>query len=164
MYSDDETAKKGAAFLSDVDIIEDWGCGWGGFKTFLLPHQTYVGVDGSVTPAADKIVDLEEYSSEVEGIYLRHVLEHNQGWKNVLANAAKSFTKKLVIVLFTPLQEETQIIQEYKNWNGTGQTMVDIGFAIEDILQYLEGFEVTTETVETPTQYGMETVIYVKRM
>jgi len=166
MYSDDKTAERGAEYLDipSVKTIEDWGCGWGGFKNYIGSHQRYVGIDGSQTPAADKIVDLETYKSEVDAIYMRHVLEHNPGWKNILENAVQSFTKHLVIVIFTPFQEdETRIIQEYDNWNGTGQTMVDIGFKYEDITQCLGDLVFITENLKTPTQYGVETIFYISK-
>ena len=54
--------------------VEDWGCGYARFKEF---HKgPYKGVDGTAG-WADHIADLTTYRSDVEGILLRHVLDHN---------------------------------------------------------------------------------------
>jgi hypothetical protein len=98
------TYQMAAAFLADVDTVEDWGCGAGGFKRFCLA-PTYRGIDGSRTPHADEIVDLCAYRSTAEGILLRHVLEHNPRWLTMLDNALASFTRKLCLILFTPLSQ-----------------------------------------------------------
>lgn len=165
MYSDVETAERGAIYLNDEGIkqIEDWGCGWGAFKNFIAPHQQYIGIDGSKTPYADTIADLEKYISKVDGLYMRHVLEHNHGWRNILQNAIDSFDKKMVLVVFTPFQTETKTIKEYKNWNGTNQTMVDIGFRQEDIIEYFDGLAWSLESIKTPTQYDIEHVFYISK-
>jgi hypothetical protein len=56
-YADAVTYLMAAAFLADVDEVEDWGCGVGGFRKFCISPR-YVGLDGSKTPFADKIVDV----------------------------------------------------------------------------------------------------------
>lgn len=78
------TYRRAAAFLTDVTEVEDWGCGAGGFKRFCRPR--YVGVDGSKTPFADRVVDLCTYTSRVEGIMMRHVIEHSYLWRAILDN------------------------------------------------------------------------------
>jgi len=164
MYDGDQSSHIGANFLNDPDVntIEDWGCGWGGFQTLVAPHQEYIGVDGSHTPYAAKIVDLETYTSDSDGIFMRAVLEHNPGWENILKNAMRSFKKKMVLILFTPFQEQTQVIKEYDNWMGTGQTMVDIGFEKTDITKHFEGFKWTDKSMFTATQYGVEYIFLIE--
>ena len=80
--------------LKDCKIIEDWGCGMGWFKQFV--KSKYIGLDGSKTPHSDKKVDLTKYKSSVDGIFMRHILEHNFEWEKILRNACQSFTKKFV--------------------------------------------------------------------
>jgi hypothetical protein len=90
----------GAKFLEDCEIVEDWGTGNGEFKKC---RKNAIGVDGSNTPGADKkYVDLVTYISETDGIFLRHVLEHNYEWDKILHNALKSAKKKICIVMFIP--------------------------------------------------------------
>lgn len=86
------------AWLSGLSV-EDWGCGYARFKDF---HKGgYRGVDG--TPGwADHVADLTTYRSSTDGLLLRHVLEHNHDWRSILTNALASFTKRLVLVVFTP--------------------------------------------------------------
>ena len=83
--------------------IEDWGCGLGGFRAFV-PAGKYRGIDGSHSPFADEVVDLTTYTSEAEGVFIRHVLGHDHAWEAILRNAVASFRRKLVLVLFTPFR------------------------------------------------------------
>jgi hypothetical protein len=93
LYANAVTYLMAAAFLADVDEIEDWGCGGGGFRRFCLSRR-YVGLDGSKTPFADKIVDLCTYRSNAPDIMMRHVLEHNYDWEKILISAVRSFQQK----------------------------------------------------------------------
>ena len=104
MFGSSMTYEMAAEFLDDCDIVEDWGCGRGGFTLFR--KKPIIGVDGTSTPFVHKIADLREYTSNVDGILLRHVLEHNRNWDKVLVNAINSFRKKLCVVLFVPLSED----------------------------------------------------------
>ncbi len=97
-YGDTSTYEMGYNFLESCDKIEDWGCGAGGFKRFFKNLNKYVGVDGSKTPFADIKTDLLIYNSNVDGIFMRHVLEHNYEWKKILENALKSFTQRMCLV------------------------------------------------------------------
>lgn len=79
--------------------VEDWGCGYARFKDF---HKGgYVGVDGTAG-WADHVADLTTHRNPTEGLLLRHVLEHNHDWRAILRNAIASFTKRMVLVIFTP--------------------------------------------------------------
>ncbi len=79
-YGDEVTYLMAAAFLADIDTVEDWGCGRGGFRRFCV-SPNYIGIDSSETPFADKIVDLCTYRSTAPAILIRHVLEHNYNWE-----------------------------------------------------------------------------------
>lgn len=95
-YGPADTYRVAADFLSDVEYVEDWGCGKGYFKT--VSKVPVIGVDGSGQP--DIKVDLTNYRSAAPGILLRHVLDHNWDWDIILNNALESFTKKLVVILY----------------------------------------------------------------
>ena len=169
MYGDDYTAKLASEWLNQDSIttIEDWGCGYGGFKNFIAPHQTYIGVDGSNTPFADKIVDLSMYETQVDAIHLRHVIEHNQNWKIILENFLSGFTKKAVLTLFTPFMAETTTVAAYENWRGTGTTMVDISLSYDELMSIIskhQDIKVKTElNLNTHTQYKVEHVFYLEK-
>lgn len=102
-YGEQTSYKLGMVFLDGFGDIEDWGCGTAFAKTFVT-KSNYKGID--ITPSAfmDKIVDLETYKSSTDCIFMRHVLEHNHNWKNILQNALNSFQKRMVLILFTPLE------------------------------------------------------------
>jgi hypothetical protein len=102
-FGQDRSYRIAAAFLKDCDHVQDWGCGTGWLRQYV--QGEYFGIDGS-GPHADEWADLVEYKSEAEGICLRHVLEHNDDWRVILANALGSFRRRLVIVLSTGLADE----------------------------------------------------------
>ena len=169
LYGNDlTTAKMAAEYLAGGSVveIEDWGCGYGGFKKFVRDYQQYVGVDGSSTPFADVVADLTTYRSTPDGLLLRHVLEHNPKWLDILRNALASFRKRMVIVVFTPFMENTKIVGRYPSWHGSnsGIDMIDIGFKKYDLTNEF-GRDVvwTEETVETASQYSREHLFYFER-
>jgi hypothetical protein len=92
-FGDSESYVIGAKFLEDCEVVEDWGCGLGWFSKFR--PNGYFGVDGSDSPFASKIVDLEEYTSFVDGIFMRHVLEHNyRAMENYTCQCSQIFPQK----------------------------------------------------------------------
>jgi hypothetical protein len=153
-YGNTITYALAADFLKDCAVVEDWGCGKGWFRT-LRPHG-YIGIDGTISPFADKHVDFTRYISTADGVLLRHVLEHNYEWQSILDNAVETAQKKICVVLFTPLVEETKEIA-FNDDVG----VPDISFKLTDILDRLYGFlDVRIDELQTKTQYEVETVIY----
>ncbi len=158
-YGDTITYKLAADFLADTKEVEDWGCGTGGFKRFY--NGKYTGMDGSSNPFVDKVADLREYRSSVEGIVMRHVLEHNNDWKKVLENAIASFNKKLCIIIFTPFSEDiTKVIKDNHRY---GVDVPDISFAKYDIEDHFKGLKWRMETHKTRTGYGIEYIYYIEK-
>jgi hypothetical protein len=155
-YGDDTTYRKGMAFLDGHGTIEDWGCGKGHARHFVNKSQ-YVGIDGSWSPFSDKIVDLENYRSSPDCIFMRHVLEHNHNWRRVLENAVNSFMKRMTLIIFTPFEDETRQIST--NWSD----VPDIAFRKEDLLEYFRHLLYREETIHTDTQYGIEHIFYLKK-
>lgn len=159
-YGDTVTYKLGYEFLEDCEVIEDWGCGKGWFKQFCKPDQ-YWGIDGSHSVFADEIVDLTQpRTSKVEGIFMRHVIEHNYDWQCVLANALQCFTRKMALILFTPMSKETIEIN-YEPDPG----VPSLSFSLSDLDTVFNQFSVwnTHETLNTATQYGEETIFYIRK-
>lgn len=148
------TYEKAMPFLDDCETVEDWGCGLTYAKQFRHGKK-YIGIDGSWSKFADVIADLREYRSSVDGILIRHVLEHNFGWKNILENAIASFTKKLVIVTFTPFSDHTHQIAT--NFADTP----DISFKKDDITQHFSGLKFSEEACQTP--FLPEHLFYVEK-
>ena len=149
-YGNTKTYRMAEDFLQGLEV-EDWGCGLGGFK---LVHQgKYIGIDGSKSPCTDKVVDLQEYRSEVEGIMMRHVLEHNYGWEKVLENAVQSFSKRMCLVIFTPFAEETKVIAQNIQH---GVDVPDISFKRRDIEKHFTGLTWRMEEIKSRCHYGLE--------
>ena len=157
LYADATTYLMAAAFLSDVEKVEDWGCGKGGFRLFFTGQ--YFGIDGSNTPFADKIENLCEYKSSPDGILVRHVLEHNYEWNKILAGAVASFRKKLCLVLFTPFAEKTMEIAHYRQ---SGLDVPDLSLSRRDIEAHFSGLSWRLiSNIKTDSQYGSEHVYLV---
>lgn len=156
-YGDTVTYTLGYNFLKNCNKIEDWGCGAGGFKRLFINGDLnkYVGVDGSKTPFADIKVDLTDYVSNVDGIFMRHVLEHNYEWKAILENACKSFTKKMCLVLFTHFSNETkEIAHNLKH----GVDVPDMSFDKNELITVFNKYNITYDltSIESSTGYNIE--------
>jgi len=163
MYGDTVTYQLGYDFLKSCETVEDWGCGAGGFKRFFNDSTTkYIGIDGSKTPFSDIKADLIEYTSNVEGIFMRHILEHNYQWKVVLENACKSFSKKMCLVLFTQFSEETKEIAHNLQH---GVDVPDLSFNKDDLVSVFEKYNIKYElvTMQTATGYGVEHIFYLTK-
>jgi hypothetical protein len=163
-YGETVTYLMAAAFMVDVGTVEDWGCGAGGFKRFY--RGNYIGVDGSKTPIADKVVDLCMYTSSVDGIVMRHVLEHNYDWDKILDNAIASFRKKLCLILFTPFVDATHEIAHNREH---GIDAPDMAFSRADIEMRFDRAAIWGQRRElyadipTATGYGVEHVYFIWR-
>jgi hypothetical protein len=160
LYGDTETYRIGADILKDCMTVEDWGTGAGGFKRY---RPDTIGVDGSKTPHADIITDLTIYHSNVEGIFLRHVIEHNYEWKQVLINALNSASKKIVIILFTPFSAEETIVipgslEENRNF---GIDVPSISINRDEFYKIVDTFSFrhSEEIINSNTRYGQEIII-----
>jgi hypothetical protein len=158
-YGDNMSYRKGIAFLDGHGTVEDWGCGFAHARTFLI-RSHYVGIDGS-SRLADKIVDLREYTSDADCIFMRHVLEHNLDWKKILKNAVASFRRRMALIIFTPFAEDTRVIAT--STSVTSVPVPDIAFRREDLTHFFEHLRFSEETLETDTQYGAEHVFYIEK-
>ncbi len=154
-YDDESSYRKGMAFLDGHGKIEDWGCGTAFAKRFVENSQ-YVGVDGSHSRHCDVTADLQRYTSDTDCVFMRHVLEHNWGWRSILRNAVTSFRRRMVLIVFTPFGEsELKILDE----NG----IPNLSLNREEIMTYFERMKVTSETIESNTEYRTETIFYVEK-
>jgi hypothetical protein len=154
-YDDESSYRKGMAFLDGHGKIEDWGCGTAFAKRFVA-NSEYVGVDGSESPYCDVTADLQRYTSDTDCLFMRHVLEHNWGWRSILRNAVKSFRRRMVLIVFTPFGEsEMKLLDE----NG----IPNLTLNRDEILGFFEGMKVTSETIDSNTEYRTETIFYVEK-
>ena len=156
-YGVSDAYRLGAEFLSPCNMIEDWGCGMGYLRT-LLPPEKYRGIDGTHSPHADVVTDLADYISRTSGIFMRGVIEHDRRWHKILTNAIQSFTQRMVLVLFTPMSDETKEISFNEELG-----VPDISFALEDIAMYFAGLKWSTGYIKSDTGYGGETLFYLEK-
>ena len=154
-YGDLQTYDIGASFLRPCATIEDWGCGKGWLRQYVDTDR-YCGIDGSQTPFADKIVDLRNYRSHVDGIFLRHVLEHDVEWRSILTNALLSAQRRLALILFTPLAyQQTELA--YCDEVG----VPDLSLPRAEVIDLLGPHRWEERRLETDSHYGEETVFLV---
>ena len=150
----------------DIKDLEDWGCGNCVFKEYCkkLENIKYIGVDGSNTGYQDKVADLTNYKSDVDCIYIRHILEHNHEYEKILNNGLQSFKKVLILILFTPFSDdETKVINSGEL---SGYTIPDISFKKDELISIIEKNNCTYEKMEisnTHTQYQVENIFIIKR-
>jgi len=155
LYGGPSTYVLGAEFLEDCNTVEDWGTGTGAFKLY---RENAIGIDGSDTPHADKKVDLTEYESCCDGIFMRHVLEHNAEWKKIVKNALKSAHKKVCIVFDTPLNEGATVdIVEISTCNKKHGVDVKTYSLGKEFRKALKGHKVKK------IMCGTETIFYVTK-
>ena len=152
-----ETYEKPISWLLETcDSIEDWGCGYAYARRFA--EGRYYGVDGSPEASlyADEICDLTARKSDVDGIFMRHILEHNYAWRDVLENAVASFRKRFVLIMFTPFGKHTAPMANH--------ALIDMSFRKEDITDYFKDFTIVREEhLMTDTQYKQEHIFYVSK-
>jgi hypothetical protein len=160
-YGASRSYELGAAALADCATVEDWGCGLGWFKQFLPGGITYLGVDGSSSPHADVVDDLATRRSTVDGIFMRHVLEHNYHWQDVLDNALASFTRRMVLVIFTPW---TRQVPHYELRFEDDYGVPTLALDRQTLVDRFGNLEWSQQTIESPeTFYGWEAVFTIDR-
>lgn len=163
-YGDTVTYEIGTQWLRSCAVVYDLGCGKGGFwKVSQDAGANYMvlGVDGSVTPFAGIVTDLATFRDRAaDGVFMRHVLEHDYRWRDILENALAMFTERMVLVLFTPMQIETHEIA----WN-EDPGVPDIGFAAGDLQRIFDDHKIewSMATYRTNTQYRQETVFLLEK-
>ncbi len=164
MFGSETTYVLGATWLMDCKSIEDWGCGTNWFSRVMWrinPNIYILGLDGSPPPPTIAI-DLEKYQSLIrpQGIFMRHVLEHNWNWKIVLQNALLSFEKRMALILFTPFSETTHNIYEH------GIDVPVLSFSKEELESVLldNNVKFTSESLDSPgVEFGRETIYRIER-
>jgi hypothetical protein len=150
---DDITYQLGADFIGEL-AVEDWGCGLGWFRKFA--RGPYRGIDGSPSMYADDVVDLREYRSETPALYMRHVLEHNPfDWRLILDNAVASFTKRMVLVLFTPTSDLTILLRD--------GDPPDVSLSWNDLTGRFGDLNWHSQRLSTATQYSVENIFYLEK-
>jgi hypothetical protein len=157
-YGASRSYELGAAALADCITVEDWGCGLGWFKQF---HIGCIGVDGSDSPHADVVDDLATRRSSVEGIFMRHVLEHNYQWQTVLDNALASFTRRMVLVIFTPW---TKQVPHHELRFEADYGVPTLALNRRTLVDRFGNLEWSQQTIASPeTFYGWEAVFTIGR-
>jgi hypothetical protein len=155
----DTTYKRGAAYLAGVGSVEDWGCGSAYFKRFVSAGR-YRGIDHDPYASCDQAADLADYTSETDGIFMRHVLEHDLRWRSILRNALASFRRRMVLVVYTPFVRATE---DHHRVEGptSGMLLPEIRFCRGDLVREFRGVRFRLEeNLPTDSPFGREHIFY----
>lgn len=159
----------GAEWLADCATVEDWGCGAQWFREEMRganPACNVRGIDGS-PGCCDVASDLRTYRPEnrPDGIFMRHVLEHDYDWRMILANAATSFGRKFCLILFTPPTEAETLVYDFTFANGQKCPVLSLPIAaILRIIEAAGGHVIQCITESSPgTEFSTETMIHATR-
>lgn len=149
-YGQEPSYKIGMDWLAGCDLVEDWGCALAYARNFR--KGAYRGIDG--TPgAADVIADLSTYRSKVEGVHMRGILEHNYDWRVILDNALESFTKRMSLMLYVPLQKHEEIRSEKPV-----EVALPAGEFLHRICPYVRDMKIVY-----PSAHGHETIFLLEK-
>lgn len=123
----------GMSWLTGCAVIEDWGCGCAYAKNYTPTGSQYVGVDGSPSQWTAIVDNLEARRSQPEGLFMRHVLEHNPNWRLVLANALTAFTRRMSLITFLPLAVADASIGELRPGGSVATPVPNIRLSAGDL-------------------------------
>ena len=150
-YGQEPSYIKGMAWLDVCAKVEDWGCAKAYAKRYC--EAEYVGVDG--TPgAADVVADLSTYRSKTPGLFMRHVLEHNYDWEQILQNALSSFTQRMSLIFYRPLKDKQKVI--------IPKNPVELDLPRPKLRKMVDEVFVREEFVK-PSVHGFETIWYLEK-
>jgi SAM-dependent methyltransferase len=143
------------AFLDGQGAIEDWGAGSADARR-LVQSSAYVAVDALDSEQIDVKADLQDYRSNASCILIRHVLEHNWGWRRIVANAVASFENRMAIVIYTPFSSREAKLDEYDE-------IPILALDKAELTAFFTGLDVREETISSKTDYGQETIFYLSK-
>lgn len=167
-YGNETSYRLGAEFLKTCRTVEDWGCGAQWFRRVMhsvQPEVRVTGLDGSAG-FCDRTVELAEYFPSVpaDGIFMRHVLEHDYNWKTILNRALDSFSQRMALIIFTPFSAQQTLLSVYHF--PAGGSCPYLSLPSREIAQELQRHDVVyrIESLPSPgTEYGRETIYWIQR-
>jgi hypothetical protein len=166
-FGDATTYITGLSWLYETcDDVEDWGAGMAYGRRFCPEGKRYFAIDGSPSsaPFVDLVINLREYEplKPPEGIFMRHVLEHNLDWREILEHALAAFTKRFCLVLFTPFSVTGQTYP----LRALSDDYRDLAFHLADLtreFRRVPDLRWHMAALQTNTQYGWEQVFYLSK-
>lgn len=155
-----ETYRIGMEWLSDMDYVYDWGCGKCFAQRFC--DAIYIGIDGSTDSGANYVTDLTEFNKKCDSIFMRHVLEHNENWRAILANALAQFQRKMVLITFKEFEPGREdVVNIETHWDKKTPLPV-INLAEDDLREMINPYLVE-EIIIKKTGDKRERIFYLSK-
>ena len=151
-----------------IKHIQDWGCGNCKLKNYISRNKYYLGIDGSETGFQDKIIDLVNYKTKCDAVFIKHVLEHNILWKEILLNFLNSFTVRGILIIYTPFSKETKVIGETLNGKNTNNYLVSVekmSFNKQEIIDIIKSLDISFkfEEIESNNEFKKDNIFYLQK-
>lgn len=152
-----ESYKQAIAWLDGYGDIVDWGGGTGYARRFIA-KSGYSVLDGSKSQMNDALVDLASVHSISDCILLRHVLEHNHDWLDILTNMVASFRCRAVVVTFMPFASEVTLVdhEEQEFIGSVGQHVPVLRLSYELFLSVIQPYLVIQHQIGTEIVFCLE--------
>lgn len=142
-YGAIDTYRLAAEWLDGHGDVYDWGCG-GRFAEQFFARSRYVGLDGNFS---DEPVDLATVALDCDSILMRHILENNpERWKDILANALRSFRRRMALVTFSEFSGQTRL---YKTEQYESGPLSYMQFRKRDLTDLMGALLVREASVQT---------------
>lgn len=158
------TYNKAAEWLKDCSLIEDWGCGRAFFSTIFEKGRVR-SIDATKNPHVDLQADMAEYKSQVPGIIIRHMLEHNYDWATILENALGSFQQRMCIIIYTPFITDCfwKVLEIIEKWNNIPVIAFNREYFESLIKKHPEITYIIEADLPCGHDYHVEHVIYLEK-
>ena len=141
----------GMDWLKSCKLVEDWGCSLCYAKKFR--QGDYRGIDGTAGKA-DVVADLSTYKSDTPGLFMRAVLCHNYDWRDILQNALDSFTERMFLMIYRPLQAKQKVI--------IPKNPVELDLPRDELVAMVKPYLVFESRVE-PSAHGHEVIFFLEK-
>lgn len=152
-----ESYKQAIEWLDGYGDIVDWGGGTG-YAAQFVKESGYSVLDGSKSRVNNALVDLATVHSVSDCILLRHVLEHNHDWQDILRNMVDSFRCRAAVVTFMPFSSGfTLVDREEREYIGSiGQSVPVLRLDRESFFSIVRPYLVAQRQIGTEIVFGLE--------
>lgn len=160
-----ESYQKMVEWLDGHGDIADWGGGTG-FAQQFVTKSAYRVIDGSLSQSNHVLIDLTSCNIPSDCIMMRHVLEHDYKWHLILLNFMRSFRKRAVLAIGTPLESGPTVLDHTEQvfFGSVGLPVPVLRLSEPELLKYITLYQVKREHLgRTAVDVPDETIFYLEK-